>query len=319
MNISVKQDAHGLGHSGEMQAPRGLSQNPAPPRALEVVDASIQATKGTQGLRPLKRLAFPGNVILSLIFLIIALAIAYPGLFTSHDPLMGKSAEKLLPPSYAHLFGTDYLGRDLLSRVIYGAPLTLVAAGLSVPIGLIFGVLFGLLAAGLRGAVDTVIMRLIDILLSIPGFLLALCLVSALGPSTITLAVAVGISSIAVFTRLMRSEVLRVGEFDFVEAAYLSGHGPLRTMFHDILPNSLGPVLALAPIEMSHSILTISALAFLGYGNPPPSPEWGVLLAEGRNFLGSAWWITTMPGLALIVVAVAFAALSKKLQDAGRI
>ncbi len=221
--------------------------------------------------------------------------------------------------SLAHPFGTDYLGRDLFARVVYGTPLTLLAAGVAVPIGLVFGSVLGLLAAGLRGVTETIIMRFIDILLAIPGFLLALSLVAAFGPSFVTLGIAIGISTIAPFARLTRSEVLRVRELDFVEAAYLSGHGRVRTLFHDVLPNALSPVLAMVAIEVSQAILMVSALAFLGYGNPPPSPEWGVIIAEGRKYIGSAWWITFFPGLIMIVVATAFATLSRRLQNLGRI
>jgi len=260
-----------------------------------------------------------GNAGLAAVFLLLALWIAIPSVFTSYDPLSGISAEKLLAPSLSHPFGTDYLGRDLFARVVYGTPLTLLAACVAVPIGMVFGSVLGLLAAGLGGVTETIIMRFVDILLAIPGFLLALSLVAAFGPSVVTLGVGIGISTIAPFARLTRSEVLRVSQLDFVEAAYLSGHGRLHILFHEILPNALGPVLAMIAIEVSQAILIVSALAFLGYGNPPPSPEWGMLIAEGRKYLATAWWITTFPGLVLIVAVLAFAALSKKLQAFGRL
>jgi peptide/nickel transport system permease protein len=259
------------------------------------------------------------NAVLAVIFLVLALWIVIPGAFTGYDPLSGISAEKLLAPSLAHPFGTDYLGRDLFARVVYGTPLTLLAACVAVPIGLVFGSVLGLLAAGLRGMTETVIMRFIDILLAMPGFLLALSLVAAFGPSVVTLGVAIGIATIAPFARLTRSEVLRVSQLEFVEAASLSGHGRLHILFREILPNALGPVLAMIAIEVSQAILVVSALAFLGYGNPPPSPEWGMLIAEGRKYLATAWWITTFPGLVLIVAVLAFALLSRKLQALGRL
>jgi peptide/nickel transport system permease protein len=270
-----------------------------------------------------RRAGFPAvgfdTLALALVFLLLLALILVPGLFTNSDPLHGISAQKLLPPSAAHPFGTDYLGRDLFSRVVYGTPLTLLCAAIAVPIGLVCGGILGLLAAGLRGIVDTAIMRAIDILLAIPGFLMALTLVTAFGPGIVTLGVAIGISAIAPFARLTRAEVLRVRELPFVEAAWLSGHSRVYILFREILPNALGPVLAMVAIEISHAILMISALAFLGYGDPPPSPEWGELIAEGRKYLATAWWITTFPGLVLIATVLAFAALSRKLQALSRI
>lgn len=288
-------------------------------RDLRVFPATPAASPALERLAGRVQKVRAGDVALALVFALLALWIVVPELFTAQDPLTGISAQKLRPPSAAHPFGTDYLGRDLFSRVVHGAFPTLLGPALAVPIGLAFGALLGLLSAGIGGIVDTLAMRFVDILLAIPGFLLALCLVAAFGPSTVTLAVAIGISTIAPFARLTRGEVLRVRGFDFVEAAHLSGHGRLRTLLREVLPNAVAPVLALVAIEVSHAILTISALAFLGYGNPPPSPEWGVVIAEGRKYLATAWWITVLPGLALIAVAVAFAALNRRLQKLGRI
>lgn len=258
------------------------------------------------------------TVALALVLLLLALWIFVPGLFTGNDPLHGISAQKLLPPSTEHPFGTDYLGRDLYSRVVHGTPLTLLSAAIAVPIGLMCGGLLGLLAAGLRGFVETAVMRVVDILLAIPGFLMALTLVTAFGPGTVTLGIAIGISTIAPFARLTRAEVLRIRELPFVEAAWLSGHSRSHILYHEILPNAMGPVLAMIAIEIAHAVLMVSALAFLGYGNPPPSPEWGELIAEGRKYLATAWWITTLPGVVLIATVVAFAALSRKLQAQSR-
>lgn len=255
-----------------------------------------------------------GGAIVAAIIAIVVLWALVPGPFTSQDPLSGDPAERFTAPGGAHWFGTDELGRDVFARVVHGTRLTLSAAGLAVAIGLVGGTLLGLAAATFRGVVDATTMRIVDVLLAIPGFLLALCLVAAVGPSTYTVGVAIGIASIATFARLMRSEVLRVREFDFVEAAYLNGFSRLRTMFREILPNSVGPVLALVAIEVSASIILISALGFLGYGNPPPQPEWGVIVADGRSYLGTAWWITTLPGIVLVVTVAAFARLSRRLQ-----
>jgi peptide/nickel transport system permease protein len=290
----------------------------APANATIVTATLTRDTGWRAGLAPWRGRTIR-DVVLFVVFLILVLWTVAPGQFTHADPLRGVSSQKLLPPSWAHPFGTDYLGRDLFSRVVHGTSLTLLAAAIAVPVGLVFGGLLGLLAAGLRRFVDTAIMRLIDVLLAVPGFLMALTLVTTLGPGITTLGLAIGISAIAPFARLMRSEVMTIREMPYVEAAWLSGHGRLYILFREILPNALGPVLALVAVEISHAILIISALSFLGYGNPPPSPEWGVLIAEGRKYLATAWWITTFPGVTLIATVLAFAALSRRLQAAGRL
>jgi peptide/nickel transport system permease protein len=289
-------------------------QEDASPALLPDTDTAGRRTSG--GVRWGRTVQ---DITLFAIFLVLVLWVAAPGQFTDANPLRGISSQKLLPPSGSHPFGTDYLGRDLFSRVVHGTSLTLMAAAIAVPVGLVCGGFLGLLAAGLRGFVDTAIMRLIDILLAVPGFLMALTLVTTLGPGIGTLGLAIGISAIAPFARLTRSEVLTVREMPYVEAAWLSGHSRTYILFREILPNALGPVLALIAVEVAHAILIISALSFLGYGNPPPSPEWGVLIAEGRKYLATAWWITTFPGLALIATVLSFAALSRRLQALGRV
>lgn len=259
------------------------------------------------------------DVLTALIIAILCLWAVAPGLFSGHDPISGIAAERLRGPSPDHWFGTDHLGRDVFARVVHGTRLTLSAALLASTIGLVFGTLLGLVAATLGGFVDVAVMRFVDVLLAIPGFLLALCLVTAMGPGTYSVAIAIGISSIATFARLARSEVLRVREFDFVEAAWLNGFSKTRTMLREILPNSATPVLALFAIEVSSAIIMIAALGFLGYGNPPPEPEWGVIIANGRAYLANSWWITTLPGLVLIVSVISFAHFSRRLRKASKL
>ncbi|MFD3705177.1 ABC transporter permease [Nocardia sp. NPDC058658] len=246
---------------------------------------------------------------LGLVFAGVVLVIAVgwavaPSVFASGDPLTGVPAEKFQAPSVAHWFGTDNLGRDLYTRMVHGAGLSLTATLTAVGIALVVGSALGLLSGAAGGIVDTAIMRVVDVLLSIPSLLLALALVTALGFGTRNVAVAVGVSLIANFARVMRSEVLRVRHAPYVEAAHASGVRWYAVLVRHILPNSCQPVLALAAVEFGMAVLAVSSLSFLGYGTKPPTPEWGSLISEGRNFLASAWWLTTLPGLVIVAVVL---------------
>ena len=250
----------------------------------------------------------------------VVLAAFAPVLLTGVDPLRAAPRQKLQPPSSQHLFGTDQLGRDLFSRTVHGAGLSLGAALVAVSVGLVVGSLLGLLAGFLRGWVDESLMRVVDVLLAIPALLLSLALVTALGFGTVKVAVAVGITSIAACARVMRSEVLRVREAAYVEAAEAGGARRSRVLFRHVLPNSTGPVLVLATLELGTAILAVSSLSFLGYGAVPPAPEWGSLVAGGRDFLGTAWWLTAMPGLTIALTVLAAWRISRALggQDSPR-
>nr|WP_312884825.1 ABC transporter permease [Nocardia barduliensis] len=228
-----------------------------------------------------------------------------PSVFAGGDPLTGVPAQKFLAPSAEHWFGTDNLGRDLYTRMVHGAGLSLTATLAAVGIALVAGSLLGLLAGAIGGVVDAVVMRLVDVLLSIPALLLSLALVTALGFGTANVAVAVGVSLVANFARVMRSEVLRVRQAVYVEAAYAAGVRWYTVLARHVLPNSVQPVLALAAVEFGMAVLAVSALSFLGYGAKPPTPEWGTLISEGRNYLATAWWMTTLPGLVIIAVVLA--------------
>ncbi|WP_433598623.1 ABC transporter permease [Nocardia sp. CA-135953] len=248
-----------------------------------------------------------GNVVVILSGAVAVLALGwalFPSVFAGGDPLTGVPAQKFQAPSARHWFGTDNLGRDLYTRMVHGAGLSLTATLSAVAIALIAGSILGLLSGSLGGFVDTVIMRFVDVLLSIPSLLLSLALVTALGFGTRNVAVAVGVSLIANFARVMRSEVLRVRQAPYVEAAHASGVRWYMVLARHVLPNSYQPVLALAAVEFGLAVLSVSALSFLGYGAKPPAPEWGSLISEGRNFLATAWWMTTLPGLVIIVVVL---------------
>lgn len=246
---------------------------------------------------------------LYLAFAVVAVAVLWavvPGVFAPGDPLTGVPADKLLPPSAAHWFGTDTLGRDLFGRVVHGAVHSLSGALIAVTVGLALGTVLGLIAGAVGGVVDDVLMRVVDVLLAIPGLLLSLSVIILLGFGTVNAALAVGLGSVAAFARLMRAEVARVRRTEYVEAAFGSGGTFFAVLRRHVLPNSLTPIVALAALQFGTAILAISTLGFLGYGAPPPTPEWGLLIAEGRNYVGTAWWLTALPGL--IVVAVVLSA-----------
>ncbi|MFD7023626.1 ABC transporter permease [Promicromonospora sukumoe] len=251
-------------------------------------------------------------VALAVVTLILAWALV-PGLFTGQDPITGVPADKLQAPGAAHWFGTDHLGRDLFARTVHGTSLSVRAALLAIGVALVAGSGIGMLAGFLGGPVDDALMRATDVLLAIPGLLLSLAVVTALGFGTVKVAIAVGIASVATFARVMRSQVLRVRHATYVEAARLAGASRGAVLLRHVLPNAAGPVLALAAVELGAVILAVSALSFLGYGATPPTPEWGSLVAEGRDYLAVAWWYSTLPGLVIALFVLAVGVLGRAL------
>jgi peptide/nickel transport system permease protein len=246
-----------------------------------------------------------GLIIAWAIIGVVLLWAVVPGLFTGYNPLAGVPAEKLQAPSLAHWFGTDALGRDLLARIIHGSVHSLSGALLAVTVGLVSGTAIGVIAGSVGGVVDDILMRVVDVLLAIPGLLLSLSIIILLGFGTTNAAIAVGVGSVASFARLSRSEVVRVRRTDYVEAAFGSGGRYARVLLRHVLPNSITTVIGYAALQFGVAILAISTLGFLGYGAPPPTPEWGLLIAEGRNYVATSWWLTTFPGLIVVIVVLA--------------
>ena len=255
----------------------------------------------------------PAGIVLAAGVLgIVLLWALLPGLFAPHDAY-ATVAGGLQPPSVEHLFGTDANGRDLFSRVVLGARESLAGALVAVTVGLAVGTFLGVVAGSLGGFVEDGVMRVVDVLLAIPGLLLALTVVILLGPGTVNAALAVGIGAVAGFARLVRSEVVQVRGTEYVEAAYGSG-GPFgAVLWRHVLRNSLRPVVALAALQFGTAILALSTLGFLGYGVTPPDPEWGMIIAQGRDLLGAAWWVTTLPGLVIVAVVLSANRLSRTL------
>jgi peptide/nickel transport system permease protein len=234
-------------------------------------------------------------------WLLIALMAAW---VAPHDPFATVAGPRQ-PPSLEHWFGTDRLGRDVLSRVIFGARVSLLLGFISVAIGSICGSALGLVSGYYRGRVETVIMRLVDAMLAFPGILLALVVIAALGPSIRNAMIAVGVSSIPRYARLVRSTVLTVREQPYIEAARALGVSDGGILLRHVLPNSAVPLLVLSTLQFGTAISIGAGLSFLGLGAQAPTPEWGLMAAVGREVLGRAWWISTFPGLAIFTVVMA--------------
>lgn len=291
---------------------------------MSLVDYATAARRRTSNWRT--RRVQPGLLLAWAVMIVAALMAIAPQLFTAYSPLEGfPGAQRLAPqaghwlaPQAGHWLGTDQLGRDLWSRIVFGAVHSLSAALAAVAIGLFIGTALGTLAGALAGRVESAIMRLVDVLLAIPSLLLSLTVIILLGFGTLNAAVAVGAAAVASFARLARAEVVRVRHSDFVEAAYGSGGTFFAVFWRHILPNSLTAVLAFATLQFGQAILALSTLSFLGYGTPPPVPEWGLLIAEGRNYLSTAWWLTTLPGIAVIAVVLAANRISRQFSGERR-
>jgi peptide/nickel transport system permease protein len=287
----------------------------APEAVLDVLDIGKRYRTPGRGRRGAPAwLRRPDVVLAGLVILLVLAWAAVPSAFTSQSPIDGIPADRLQGPSAAHLFGTDHLGRDLFARVVHGARLTLQATVLAVLIGLVVGTLVGLVSGFVRGVVDDVLMRAVDVLLSIPALLLSMALITALGFGTVKVAIAVGIGTVANFARVMRSEVLKVSASVYVEAARASGVRTTGVLFRHVLPNAAGPVLALSALEFGVAVLAVSSLSFLGLGAPPPAPEWGSLVSGGRDYLATAWWLTTLPGLVVAAVVLSANRIARALE-----
>ncbi|MBA1189598.1 ABC transporter permease [Pseudomonas entomophila] len=269
-----------------------------------------------QRLTPLLRR--PGFSLALLIVSFALLAAVLPHLLSSFDPYATSPADKLSAPSLRHWFGTDELGRDLYTRVVHGARLSILAALLAVAIALVGGLTLGVLAGFAGGRVDAVLMRLVDVLLALPGLLLALAIVTAIGFGTVPVALAVGAGLIPGFARTTRAEVLRVKTLPYVEAARLGGASWTRTLLRHVLPNAWGPVAVLATLDVGAAILAAAGLSFLGFGAAPPAAEWGTLIANGRHFLITAPWVSLLPGLCLVAVVFSLNHLARSAEEPAR-
>jgi peptide/nickel transport system permease protein len=257
--------------------------------------------------------------VLSTVFLLLVIAWVFlPGMFTTANPISGEIPDRLLAPSMAHPFGTDALGRDMYARVVYGAVNSIQAIILAVGVALVVGSLLGLIAGFVGRWVDDVLMRIVDVVLAIPSLLLSMALITILGYGLVNVAIAVGLASVANFARLMRADVMRVRTSLYVEAAQASGCRWWTILFRHVLPNSAGTVVAMAALEFGTAVLAVSALSFLGYGAPAPTPEWGRLVSEGRDYLATSWWLVTFPGLMVTLLVLATNRVARAVEREGR-
>lgn len=250
----------------------------------------------------------------STLILLVLVAIFGPFLYP-YDPFEINVDAILQGPSLKHPLGTDLLGRDLLSRLIYGARISLQVSIVAVGISIIVGITLGALAGYFGGWLDQIISRFIDIMLCFPTIFLILAVIAYLEPSILTIMVVIGLTSWMSVARLVRAEFLTLKEREFVISAKLYGAGTLRIIFKHILPNALPPVMVSASLGMGQAILIESALSFLGLGVQPPTPSWGNLLIEGKETLEIAWWLSVFPGLAILITVLAFLLLGEALQD----
>jgi peptide/nickel transport system permease protein len=258
-----------------------------------------------------KRSAQIGGVI---IVLLLATA-AFAGLLAPYDPYRLNPLSQLGPPSSSHWLGTDALGRDELSRIIYGTRTTLVIGAISVGIAMVLGVTFGIVAGYYGGWVDLLLMRVIDVMLALPYILLALAIVAILGPGLGNTMIAIGLSNVPGWVRLVRGNVLTIRRHDFVLAAGALGARDARVMFVHILPNTVSSIVVLATLQFATAILAAAALSFVGLGAQPPSPEWGALLVGARDFMFTAPWLVNFPGLAIFLVVLGFNLFGNALRD----
>lgn len=232
-----------------------------------------------------------------------------------HDPNLGDLANFLMPPSAEHVFGTDALGRDILSRIIYGGRVSLLVGVAAVGLAMAIGVVLGIVSALAGGWLGEAIMRLTDLVLALPAVLIALAVAATVGPSLTNVILLIGFLYWAQFARMVRAEALSLRERDFVQAAYAVGCGPIRLLRLHILPNLVNTVIVLATLQVAAAILLESTLSFLGVGVPPPTPTWGTMVAEGRPYVELGWWVSTFPGLAIMATVLSINLLGDYLRE----
>jgi dipeptide transport system permease protein len=289
-----------------LETPRPVE--PVPPGPVREVWSAFVENKG----------AVAGLIVI----LFVAFVAIFADLLALHSPIEQYRDALLAPPvwqdggRWSHPLGTDDIGRDILSRLIYGARLSMVIGTIVVTISLAVGTMLGLAAAFLRGVTDIAIMRLMDVMLALPSLLLAIVIVAILGPGLFNAMIAVSIVTLPHFTRLARAAAMSELTREYVASARLAGAGPFRLMFVTVLPNCLAPLIVQATLGFSNAILDAAALGFLGLGAQPPTPEWGTMLAGSLQFVQRAWWVVSLPGIAILVTVLAFNLMGDGLRDA---
>lgn len=259
----------------------------------------------------------PGLLVPAAILVLWVLVAAVPSLFAPFRPNAIGAGAAMVPPNAVHLLGTDQLGRDVLSRVIYGARDALLIAFGSVVVGASVGTLMGMVAGYVGGLVDSVLMRVTDVLLAIPGIVLALAVVTILGQGVPDLMLAIGISEVPVFVRVAYGSTVEIRERLFVLASRASGARPRRVITVHVLPNVVTHILVMLTVDMGAAVLAVAGLSFIGLGPPPPFPQWGTMVADSQQYIPPGWWLAVFPGLAIVVSVVTLNALGDALQRLG--
>jgi len=286
-----------------------MSSSTATPKNLEVKQES-------QIVRFFKRFIRSRNVMAgSLVLLAVVILVVSAPIIAPYEPTEQFRRDRLLPPNEQYILGTDNLGRDIFTRILYGGQVSLQVGIFSVAIGATIGTLLGLISGYFGGWADTLIMRLMDMMLAFPGILLALVIIAVLGRELQNVMIAVGVSSIPVYTRVVRGSTLSIKEYDFIIASQAQGASSWRTMIYHVLPNVVAPIIVVTTNGVAGAIIAGAALSFLGLGQQPPNPEWGLMLNEGREYIRVAAWVTTYPGLAIMVTVLAINLLGDGLRD----
>lgn len=257
------------------------------------------------------------RISLMIVLFLIAIALISPWIvpFPDHIELEVNPQDKLLPPSSQYYFGTDELGRDIFSRVLFGTRISLQTAIIAVFLSLIIGIPLGAIAGALGGKIDELIMRITDIFLSFPPLLLAIAIAAVLGPSLHNAMIAIAVTWWPWYTRLVRGQAISLKERQFIKAAEAIGTSQFKMIFNHIVPNCISPVIVQASMDMGGVILTISSLSFLGLGAQPPTPEWGLMISTSRNYFLNAWWYSIYPGIAIFITVLAFNLLGDGLRE----
>lgn len=275
--------------------------------------------KRSQWVEVWRRLKRNKMAVLGLVILIILVLLAvFADVIANYDNVVIKQnlAHRLQGPSAAHWLGTDEFGRDIFARLVHGTRVSLQVGIVAVGISIVIGGILGAVAGYYGGKLDNTIMRVMDIFLAVPSILLAIAIVSALGPSIINLMLAISISSVPSYARIVRASVLSIRDQEFIEAAKAIGASNTRIIFRHIIPNSLAPVIVQATLGVASAILSTAGLSFIGLGIQPPAPEWGSMLSGGRQYLRYAWWVTTFPGVAIMITILSLNLLGDGLRDA---
>ncbi len=300
--------------SGQSSAQRVLPlESPPQTTASQPVDTVALIT--TADTLPQRAHRVPLGIKLATAFLLVLLgALVVPHLLTGYDPLVGDVTQGLQAPGAEHWFGTDRLGRDVFARVVYGTRYSLLIGLAGMMISLVFGVVLGIVAGMKNRWLDEVASRVFDVLSAFPGVLLALLVIALIGPVMVNVAIAIGIAGIPKFGRMVRSQTQLVRKADYVTHASFYGKSRASIFYKHLLPNVLVAIPILATIDIGSSIMAVSGLSFLGLGPQPPTPEWGVMLAEGRDVLRTAWWPSVFPGLAITLTVISFSLIGNHVQ-----